>query len=49
MTGLTQSAIARMEKGVSSPTLDTLFKVLVPLGKTLDIVDLPKSKTKKAR
>jgi len=40
LSGVTQSAIARLEKGISSPTLDTLFKVLVPLGKTLAIVPL---------
>lgn len=40
LSGITQSAIARLEKGKSSPTLDTLFKVLVPLGKTLEIVPL---------
>ena len=43
LSGVTQSAIARMEKGTSSPTLDTLFKVLVPLGKTLAIVPISKS------
>ena len=42
LSGVTQSAIARLEKGVSSPTLDTIFKVLVPLGKTLAIVPIPK-------
>jgi DNA-binding XRE family transcriptional regulator len=41
LCGITQSAIARMERGASSPTLDTLFKVLVPLGKTLAIVPIP--------
>ena len=40
LSGVTQSAIARLEKGASSPTLDTLFKVLVPLGKTLAIVPI---------
>jgi len=40
LSGVTQSAIARLEKGISSPTLDTLFKVLVPLGKTLAIVPI---------
>lgn len=41
ISGVTQSAIARLEKGTSSPTLDTLFKVLVPMGKTLAIVPIP--------
>lgn len=39
-SGVTQSAIARIEKRASSPTLDTVFKVLVPLGKTLKIVPI---------
>lgn len=41
MSGVKQSAIARLESGNSSPTLDTLFKLLVPLGKTLAIVPIP--------
>ena len=32
--------IARMEKGYTSPQIDTLLKVLAPLGKTLAIVPL---------
>lgn len=40
MSGVKQSAIARLESGNSSPTLDTLFKLLVPLGKTLAIVPI---------
>ena len=39
-SGLAQSAIARLEKGETSPTLDTLFKVLVPMGMTLAIVPI---------
>jgi len=45
LSGVTQSAIARLEKGTSSPTLDTLFKVLVPLGKTLSIVPISKGES----
>jgi len=41
LSGVTQPAIARLEKGTASPTLDTLFKILVPLGKTLAIVPIP--------
>lgn len=48
ISGVTQSAIARIESGTASPTLDTLFKVLVPLGKTLKIVPIP-AKTKRWR
>ena len=49
MSGVRQPAIARMEKGTSSPTLDTLIKVLLPLGKTLSIVPLPEAKSRKMR
>ena len=35
-----QPVIARMEKGQTSPQLDTILKVLAPLGKTLAIVPL---------
>ncbi len=40
LSGVKQPIIARMEKGVTSPQLDTLLKVLAPLGKTLAIVPL---------
>jgi DNA-binding XRE family transcriptional regulator len=40
MSGVRQPVIARMETGASSPRLDTLIKVLAPLGKTLRVVDL---------
>lgn len=40
LSGVRQPAIARMEKGISSPTLDTLAKLLVPLGKTIEIVPI---------
>ena len=40
MSGVKQPIIARMEKGYTSPQLDTLLKVLAPLGKTLAIVPL---------
>lgn len=36
-TGLTQSAIARLECKKTIPQLNTLFKVLAPLGYTLAI------------
>ena len=44
MSGVKQPVIARMERGYTSPQLDTVLKVLAPLGKTLCIVDLPKAK-----
>ncbi|MCL2474900.1 MAG: helix-turn-helix transcriptional regulator [Chloroflexi bacterium] len=42
LSGVKQPVIARMEKGYTSPQLDTVLKVLVPLGKTLAIVPLKK-------
>jgi len=38
MSGLKQSAIARLERMQATPQIDTLFKVLKPLGYTLAIV-----------
>ncbi|GHV54073.1 transcriptional regulator [Synergistales bacterium] len=38
MSGLKQPAIARLERGTAMPQIDTLFKVLRPLGYTLAIV-----------
>lgn len=40
MSGVKQPIIARMEKGSTKPNLDTVLKVLAPLGKTLYIGDL---------
>jgi DNA-binding XRE family transcriptional regulator len=45
MSGVKQPVIARMERGYTSPQLDTVLKVLGALGKTLYIGDLPKAKT----
>lgn len=36
--GLKQSAIARVEKGVHSPSINTLVKILYPLGYTIKVV-----------
>ena len=41
LSGVKQPIIARMEKGSTKPQLDTILKVLAPLGKTLYIGDLP--------
>jgi len=38
--GVSQPTIARMERSTHSPQLDSLFKILVPLGYTLQIVAL---------
>ena len=40
LSGVKQPVIARMEKGQTSPQLDTILKVLAPLGKTLATVPL---------
>ena len=44
LSGVKQPIIARMEKGSTKPQLDTILKVLAPLGKTLYIGDLPAAK-----
>ena len=43
LSGVKQPVIARMEKGTTSPQLDTILKVLAPLGKTLAIVPLDRN------
>jgi len=40
LSGVKQPIIARMETGSTNPNLDTVLKVLAPLGKTLYIGDL---------
>lgn len=40
LCGVKQPAIARIESMKSIPQLDTLLKVLIPLGYTLQIVPL---------
>lgn len=40
LSGVKQPIIARMESGRTSPNLDTVLKVLAPLGKTLYIADI---------
>lgn len=42
LSGVKQPVIARMERGQTSPQLDTILKILAPLGKTLYIGDLKK-------
>jgi len=42
LSGVKQPVIARMEKGYTSPQMDTVLKVLAPLGKTLYIGDIAK-------
>ena len=43
LSGVKQPIISRMEKGSTSPQLDTFLKVLAPLGKTLYIGDIEKA------
>ena len=43
LSGVKQPIIARMEKGSTSPQINTLLKVLAPLGKTLAVVPLEKN------
>ena len=40
LSGVKQPIIARMERGTTNPQINTLLKVLAPLGKTLPIVPL---------
>ena len=40
LSGVKQPVIARMERGLTSPQLTTILKILAPLGKTLAIVPL---------
>ncbi len=40
LSGVKQPVIARMEKGSTSPQIDTVLKVLAPLGKTLAVVPI---------
>ena len=40
LSGVKQPIISRMENGETSPQLDTVLKVLAPLGKTLAVVPL---------
>ena len=46
LSGVKQPVIARMEKGITSPQIDTVLKVLAPLGKTLAVVPLEAGGTK---
>lgn len=43
LCGVKQPAIARLESMKSTPQIDTLFKILEPLGYTLSIVPTKKS------
>lgn len=49
LSGVKQPVIARMERGITNPTLDTVLKLLLPLGKTLYIGDLKSGQMKDER
>lgn len=40
LSGVSQPVIARMERGTTNPQIDTLIKVLAPLGKKLAVVPM---------
>mgnify|MGYP000872488160 FL=1 len=40
LSGVSQPVIARMETGKTSPQIDTILKLLAPLGKTLKVVEV---------
>lgn len=42
LSGVKQPVIARMESGRTNPRLDTILKILAPLGKTLAVVPIGK-------
>lgn len=44
MSGVAQPVIARLEKGRTTPQLDTILKILGALGKTIKIVDIAEAK-----
>ena len=46
LSGIRQPAIARIERGTNSPTVETLIKLLTPLGKKLAIVPISASENR---
>ena len=44
LSGVSQPVIARIEKGKTTPQIDTLIKVLAAMGKTLAVVPLKTSR-----
>ncbi|MDR0822459.1 MAG: helix-turn-helix transcriptional regulator [Endomicrobium sp.] len=39
LSGIKQPSLAKIESGKTMPQIDTFFKILKPLGKTLNIMD----------
>jgi len=44
LTGVRQTTITRIESGKNSPSVDTMLKILAPLGKTLAVVPIDHTK-----
>lgn len=44
-SGIKQPSIARIEKGIHSPTINSLLRILYPLGYTLKVVPINKKKS----
>ena len=44
LSGVAQPVISRMEKGTTSPSIDTVLKFLVPLGMTLKVAPISETK-----
>lgn len=44
LSGIKQPAIARIEKRVNSPSINTLIKLLYPMGYTLKVVSLKETR-----
>ena len=44
-SGIKQPSIARIEKGIQSPTINSLLRILYPLGYTLKVVPINKKKS----
>ncbi|HHU11817.1 MAG TPA: helix-turn-helix transcriptional regulator [Clostridiaceae bacterium] len=40
LSGVSQPVIARLETGKTNPQIDTVLKLLAPLGKTLSVVSI---------
>jgi ribosome-binding protein aMBF1 (putative translation factor) len=40
LSGIRQPVIARIERGATAPQIDTVMKLLLPLGKTLAVVPI---------
>jgi DNA-binding XRE family transcriptional regulator len=44
LSGVKQPVIARVENGTNTPKVDTVMKILAPLGKTLAVVPIEQGK-----